>query len=54
MEGTIEVNGKKIKIDVIIRKGSKLNIVLAHGSYGDMRYSLIQKLFDALSANIRS
>jgi predicted alpha/beta-hydrolase family hydrolase len=50
MEGTIEVNGKKIKIDVIIRKGSKLNIVLAHGSYGDMRYSLIQKLFDALSA----
>ena len=50
MEDTIKVGDKEIEIDASIREGSKLNVVLTHGSYGDMHYSLIQKLFDALSA----
>ena len=49
MEGRINAGGKSIEIDAAIRKGSKLNIILAHGSNVDMHYSLIQKLFDALS-----
>lgn len=49
-EGSIKVGDKNIEIDTAIREGSKLNIILAHGSSIDMHYSLMQKLFDALSA----
>jgi predicted alpha/beta-hydrolase family hydrolase len=50
VEGIIKVGDADIEIDEVIREDSKLNIILAHGSNVDMRYSLLQKLFDALSS----
>ncbi len=49
MEGRINVMGKSIEIDTAMRTGTKLNVILAHGSSVDMYDSLIQKLFDELS-----
>lgn len=48
MEGKIAIRGYSIDIEVSMKAGSRLNVILAHGSNIDMNYSLMQRLFDAL------
>ena len=50
MGDKIDVSGA-IDMEVSRKTGSRLNIILAHGSKSDMYYSLIQKLFDAFKDN---
>ncbi len=44
----INVGNHSIDIEVSIKENAKLNVILAHGSYNNMHYSIIQKLFDSL------
>ena len=50
MGDKIDIDGA-IDMEVSRKTGSRLNIILAHGSKSNMYYSLIQKLFDALKDN---
>lgn len=46
MKDKIEVDGNLVEMDISKKAGSRLNIILAHGSKSNMDYSLIKKLFD--------
>ncbi len=50
MGDKIDIDGA-IDMEVSRKTGSRLNIILAHGSKSNMYYSLIQKLFDAFKDN---
>ena len=50
MGDKIDIDGA-IDMEVSRKIGSRLNIILAHGSKSNMYYSLIQKLFNAFKDN---
>ena len=50
MGNKMDIDGA-IDMEVSRKIGSRLNIILAHGSKSNMYYSLIQKLFDAFKDN---
>lgn len=46
---SISLGEYSINAEVSLKRGSRLNVIISHGSNNDMNYSLISKLFNRLS-----